>query len=383
MKPSFRFLSALSPKAKRQLRASSLGGAFAISALTLMVSSSPLLGASLYWDVNGTTAGFSDILGVWNTGAFWNTDSGGGAGTLSATTASADDLFISQATTNTGNITLSGATKNASSITFLANVGPTVSLTSGATIKIGGSGAFSGIRQQSTGDNAIASALQLNSGNTAFEFSNSSTGLLTIGGAVTGTATSGNATLASNLTSDGGSFTKLGAGTLTLSGASTYGGATTVSEGKLVVNGSITTSITTTVSSGATLGGSGSVGALTINSGGFVTPGNSPGVLAVNGNYSQAGEYTAEIANTTAGTGYDQIDVIGTVDISGGSLVTSFSGTYAQNDLLFLLLNDDTDAINGTFAGYAQGATFASYGYMDWQISYTAQLGKQYLHRRQ
>lgn len=130
MKPSSRFLSALSPKAKRQLRASSLGGAFAISALTLMVSSSPLLGASLYWDVNGSTAGFSTVVGAWNgTNTFWNTDSGGGAGTLSAVPTSADDLFIQPATTNTGSITLSGATKNASSITFLANVGPTTTLT--------------------------------------------------------------------------------------------------------------------------------------------------------------------------------------------------------------------------------------------------------------
>jgi hypothetical protein len=139
----------------------------------------------------------------------------------------------------------------------------------------------------------------------------------------------------------------------------------------LIVNGNISTSVTT-VASGATLGGSGTLGALTINSGGFVTPGNSPGILTVNGNYSQAGQYTAEIAGTTAGSGYDQINVLGTVDISGGSLVTAFSGTYAQNDLLFILLNDGTDAINGTFAGYAQGATVASYGYMDWQISYTA-----------
>jgi autotransporter-associated beta strand protein len=172
-----------------------------------------------------------------------------------------------------------------------------------------------------------------------------------------------------------GSLTKLGAGTLTLSGSNSYNGATTVSAGKLVVDGSISTSTTTTISSGATLGGSGTLGALTINSGGFVTPGNSPGILTVNGNYSQAGQYTAEIAGTTAGSGYDQINVLGTVDISGGSLVASFSGTYAQNDLLFILLNDDTDAINGTFAGYAQGATFASYGYMDWQISYTADSG--------
>jgi len=168
-----------------------------------------------------------------------------------------------------------------------------------------------------------------------------------------------------------GSFIKTGDGTMTLTATNNYTGTTAVNEGKLIVNGNISTSVTT-VASGATLGGSGTLGALTINSGGFVTPGNSPGILTVNGNYSQAGQYTAEIAGTTAGSGYDQINVLGTVDISGGSLVTAFSGSYAQNDLLFILLNDGTDAINGTFAGYAQGATVASYGYMDWQISYTA-----------
>jgi autotransporter-associated beta strand protein len=168
-----------------------------------------------------------------------------------------------------------------------------------------------------------------------------------------------------------GSFIKTGDGTMALTATNNYTGTTAVNEGKLIVNGNISTSVTT-VASGATIGGSGTVGALTINSGGFVTPGNSPGILTVNGNYSQAGQYTAEIAGTTAGSGYDQINVLGTVDISGGSLVTAFSGSYAQNDLLFILLNDGTDAINGTFAGYAQGATVASYGYMDWQISYTA-----------
>ena len=180
-----------------------------------------------------------------------------------------------------------------------------------------------------------------------------------------------NVTLASNLTSSGGSFTKLGAGTLTISGINTYNGATTVSAGQLTINGSIANS-TTTVSSGATLGGSGTVGALTINSGGFVNPGNSPGILTVNGNYSQAGRFTAEIAGTTAGVGYDQIDVIGAVNITGGNLVTLFSGSYSANDTMFILLNDGADAINGTYTGFAQGATVASYGGFDWLISYNA-----------
>ena len=170
-----------------------------------------------------------------------------------------------------------------------------------------------------------------------------------------------------------GSLNKTGTGTLTLSGSSTYTGTTAVTEGKLVVNGNISTSILTTVTSGATLGGSGTVGALTVNSGAFVTPGNSPGILTVNGDYTQAGQYTAEITGTTAGSQYDQIGVTGAVDISGGSLVTLFSGAgYSMGNLLFILLNDSTDAVTGTYSGFAQGATVTTYGGFDWAISYSA-----------
>ena len=171
----------------------------------------------------------------------------------------------------------------------------------------------------------------------------------------------------------GGGLTKDGTGTLTLSGANIYTGATTVSQGKLLVNGSISSSVLTTVTAGASLGGSGTVGALTIDSGAFVTPGNSPGTLTVNGNYTQAGQYTTEIAGTAAGSGYDQIGVTGSVNISGGSLVTMFSGAgYNVGDLLFILTNDLTDAVTGTYTGFAQGETVASYGGFDWQISYVA-----------
>ena len=259
-------------------------------------------------------------------------------------------------TINAGNNTLSVTGSNAVTINgAISGAGASLAKSGSGNLTLGGNNTYTGGTTVSAG-RLIGSTSSLQGAITnysALEFAQASNG--TYSGNMGGS----------------GSFTKTGAGTLTITGTNTYTGTTTVSAGKLVINGNTSTS-STTVSSGATLGGSGSVGALTINSGGFVTPGNSPGILTVNGNYSQAGEYTAEIAGTTAGAGYDQIDVIGTVDISGGSLVTSFTGSYAQNDLLFLLLNDGTDAINGTFANYAQGATFASYGYMDWQISYTA-----------
>src|SRR5262249_35732256 len=61
-------------------------------------------------------------------------------------------------------------------------------------------------------------------------------------------------TLATELNSIGGTLTKAGPGTLTLSGTSTYDGATTVSAGKLVFQSSKLGSGDITVADGAALG---------------------------------------------------------------------------------------------------------------------------------
>jgi autotransporter-associated beta strand protein len=164
---------------------------------------------------------------------------------------------------------------------------------------------------------------------------------------------------------------KTSSGTLTLSGNNSYKGTTTVAAGTLIINGNISTSSLTTVASGATIGGSGTVGALTISSGGFVNPGNSPGILNT-GNYIQAGTLVAEITGLTAGTQHDQVNVTGTVTLSGALSILATGGTYAANNIIFLILNDDIDAVNGTFSGLAQGATAATFGGFDWIISYEA-----------
>ena len=45
---------------------------------------------------------------------------------------------------------------------------------------------------------------------------------------------------------------------------------------------------------------------------------------------------------------------------------------YAAGDLIFILLNDASDAITGTYATFAQGDTVTTYNGFDWQISYIA-----------
>jgi autotransporter-associated beta strand protein len=115
-------------------------------------------------------------------------------------------------------------------------------------------------------------------------------------------------------------ITKLGSGTLTLTGASTATGATTVSAGGLLVDGSLGNT-TVTVASGALLGGDGTVaGPIVASSGAILSPGTEPftgatftanGGLALNGN-----TLYFDMANTPAGAN-DRIAMAGTLALTG------------------------------------------------------------------
>jgi hypothetical protein len=58
-----------------------------------------------------------------------------------------------------------------------------------------------------------------------------------------------------------------------------------------------------------------------------------------------------------------------------GWLTKLFTGSYALNDMIFILLNDGPDAITGTYTGLAQGVTAATFGGFDWKISYQGNSG--------
>ncbi len=103
-----------------------------------------------------------------------------------------------------------------------------------------------------------------------------------------------------------GSLVKQGAGTLTLPATNSYTGTTTVNAGSLIVDGTIA-SAQTVVNPGGFLGGRGGLGGSLVNSG-IVSPGDSPGTLTVNSNYTQNANGTLRIE--VAGLGATQHDLL-------------------------------------------------------------------------
>lgn len=177
---------------------------------------------------------------------------------------------------------------------------------------------------------------------------NVNAGTATVGGNGASTTFSGN--ISSN-----GTFVKAGSGRLTLSGNSTNTGGTTITAGSIALTGTTTSPIT--VNSGATLFGTGTAsGGVTVNAGGNLAPGLSPGQLNT-GNLVVAGNLLQEIEGATLGTQYDNVNVTGTVNVTGATLTLSGAFSPVVGQAFTVITNDGADAVVGTFAGLAEGAT--------------------------
>ncbi|WP_157152685.1 DUF4347 domain-containing protein, partial [Cellvibrio sp. BR] len=308
------------------------------------------------------------------------------AGTLSAasdsnlgsggvTLAAGTTLAVTGATTIDNAVTLSGAvTVNTSAdATLSGNIGGAGSLakTGANTLTLSGTNSYAGSTNVSAGTLSVAGDGNLGSGTVTLATGSTLavTGATTIDNAISlaGNATvqTTNAATLSGPISGAGGLIKAGASTLNLSGTDSYTGATSVNAGSLLVNGALSATSATAVASGATLGGSGSISSnITVNSGGTLSPGNSPGTLTVNGNLTMApGSILAvEINGTAAGTEYDQILVNGSLDVSGAILSATHGYTAGQGDSYTIIVNDAADNITGTFSGLAEGGTTTAGG---------------------
>jgi autotransporter-associated beta strand protein/T5SS/PEP-CTERM-associated repeat protein len=272
-------------------------------------------------DITGVLGGIITNNAVTNISSL-TFSNGAGAFTLTGTNAF-QTLTISGGITNnsakTQTIDLSiagegGVTQSGSGTTVLARsnsyIGGTT-LSSGAVV-IGNNNALgSGSVTLSGASSLIAGTANL-----------STTNAMAINAATT-IDTAGNRWTNAGALSGTGSLTKIGSGTLTLSGTSaSYSGASSVNNGAMQVTGNLGTG-TVTVNNGASLSGTGTVGAVSLKSGGILTGGVDGGVgkltVSENLSFSAGGILNWKLSDASglAGTGFDSFDVRGTLDLTG------------------------------------------------------------------
>ena len=299
--------------------------------------------------------------------------------------------------TSTGTFEMKSGTVNAK----LAGSGIALNKTTAGTVTLNSVNTFTGLTNITAGtlaegvSNAISTGdLTVNGSTAIFDLGSNHTdsvGIVTLdgGGAINGSGTSAltstgtfemkSGTVSAILAGTGTALNKTTANTVTLSGNNTYTGTTTISAGTLALSGATTNNIASsttivdnatldvtglsgsaiTLASGQTLKGSGTVlGGLNVNSGSFLSPGNSPGTLS-SGNtaYNSGGTYIWQINNATgtqgADPGWDWNNITGTLTI-GATNVSTFT-------------IDITSLTLGNTAGAA--ANFNKYGAYDWTIS--------------
>jgi autotransporter-associated beta strand protein len=160
---------------------------------------------------------------------------------------------------------------------------------------------------------------------------------------------------------DGGSrtsLTKIGAGTLTLSGLSTLSGPVSVLGGELVVTGALPNAALA-LGPGSLLTGEARFGSLTLAAGASIAPGTAPGALGrigVSGSLVLGPGATYRVDATADGRA-DRIDVGGTATVAGARVeAVAGPGPYAPRTRYTILTA--AGGVQGRFAGVSSNFAF-------------------------
>ncbi len=183
-------------------------------------------------------------------------------------------------------------------------------------------------------------------------------GMLTLSGAISGAS----------------GFTVHNFDALRLTGTNSYSGDTRLVEGPLIVDG--LQPFSRIVLAGGTLTGIGRVGPIVESlGGGTIAPGASPGLLTSSNLVLGPGTTVAiEINGNSPGTGYDQLNVVGTVSLGNAHLSLNNRFAAPAGASFVIITNDASDAVSGTFLGLPEGALITN-GPAVFRISYAGGSG--------
>lgn len=327
--------------------------------------------------LNGATGTFTMSGGTYNAGEFWfaNQNNASGTGTISAGTLNVNSWLAVGRDNSNGTLTISGTGQvnqgmtDAGSALELTNFG----VGGTATVHLNGGGLH--VNRILHNGNAAATTIFNFNGGTLKARANEGgfmSGLdranVRDGGAKIDTngvnITIGQALEHSDIGGDAatdGGLTKLGNGTLTLSGTSSYTGSTDLDAGTLLLTGALSATSAVNVDPGTTLGGTGTINStatVSIASGGALAPGLSPGILNTGSvSFAAGGDFKLEI-NGTAPALYDNLNVTGGVTLGSADLFVALGNgfTPAAGDTFTVVSNDLLDPIGGAFATINGGA---------------------------
>lgn len=136
--------------------------------------------------------------------------------------------------------------------------------------------------------------------------------------------------------SGSGSVTKNGAGVLSVHAENSYTGVTTINGGEV--------------------NGQGTIAGTVILNQGTLSPGiTDPGQLTTGNASFNGGAFVVNLFGVTPGDGYDQLNVVGSLNLAGSALNLSLAFTPSVGDS-FVIINS-SEILSGNFAGLADGAT--------------------------